>query len=172
MRLSAIFFISLIAAAGAAQNQIKLWTVESMPNPMTDPEACGRDNVKHSAVCDPERIMSATGQAVVEELINNATSIEIAAVLMHYMDISVYRNDVDVAAEKLATGLHNKVQLPSRYNCIKCIHNSYCAAVVAVGSRRCREEQRRLDSDIRQGQSHIHIQRRRAEECSFRSDFG
>ncbi|CAN0174140.1 unnamed protein product, partial [Ectocarpus fasciculatus] len=83
------------------------WTVAAIPNPMKDPTACGRPGIEHSAVCDPEKVMSTAAQDIVEDAINNATSAEIATVLIPHMDTSNYHSDIDETAKRMAMQLHD-----------------------------------------------------------------
>jgi hypothetical protein len=83
-----------------------------LPNPMEDPAGCGRDGVAHSAVCDPARLMPADRQEAVEQAIGNATSAEIAVVLVERMPSvgpGSSERDIDSAAKQTAMQLHDAV---------------------------------------------------------------
>ena len=103
--------LPLTAGNRIVSSVTKRWSTESFPNPMKDPSACGRPGISHSAVCDPEKVMSATAQDIVEYAINNVTSAEIAAVLIPHMDTSKYHSDIDETAKGMAMNLHNTVSI-------------------------------------------------------------
>lgn len=60
-------------------------------------------------MCDPEKVMSTAAQDIVEDAINNATSAEIATVLIPHMDTSNYHSDIDETAKRMAMQLHDTV---------------------------------------------------------------
>ena len=43
---------------GLAQSQLVEWEAEDYPNPMSEPEKCGRPGTEMSKVCDPNGIIS------------------------------------------------------------------------------------------------------------------
>ena len=88
------------------------WRADAVPNPMKDPASCGRPkDILHSAVCDPDHIMSTVAQNVVEEFMNNATAAEFAAVLLNRIDTSPYNSDVDEAMKRTAMKMHDAVSI-------------------------------------------------------------
>ena len=107
------------AVRALSSSNNKFWSIHEFPNPMTNPKACGREGVGHSAICDPDRIMSIEGGNALEMIINNVTeasgqsnaphSVEVGIALVQAIDLALYGSDIDVAAKKFAMGVHNKV---------------------------------------------------------------
>jgi uncharacterized membrane protein YgcG len=101
-------FACLLFAALCGVSLAKLWKVQEIPNPMTNPTACGRDSVPRSALCDPDHLVPKDKQDEVEGYIIGLKEFEVAVVIISSMDsMSVKTNDIDAAAEKFATHLHN-----------------------------------------------------------------
>jgi uncharacterized membrane protein YgcG len=83
--------------------------IVDIPNPMTDPSACGRQNVPRSAVCDPDRYIKSDKLDEIEGYINAISSVEVAVVIIKQMDLySANTVNVDTAAEHYARELHNR----------------------------------------------------------------
>ena len=81
-----------------------------MPNPMKDPAGCGRPNVKSSAICDPENILTKDNKDVIEGFINAVptTTAQIAVVIIRSMDTKfVGSSSIEDATEKFARSLHD-----------------------------------------------------------------
>jgi hypothetical protein len=96
-------FIQCVAAS-------TLWNPKNLANPMKNPEKCGRTGVLHSAICDPDHIMTEAGKNVLEQVINNASSAEIAVTIIRGIDLEFFHsNDVDSAARLFAQGIHDSV---------------------------------------------------------------
>lgn len=77
---------------------------------MKNPAACGRPNVKSSAICDPENILKEENKNVIEGFIN-AVPVEkaqIAVVIIRSMDTKfVGSSSIEDATEKFARILHD-----------------------------------------------------------------
>lgn len=84
-------------------------SVAEIPNPLTDPLACGRVGVAHSAICDPDRYLKKDKQDEIEGYINALSSVQVAVVVIKQMDLySVSTVDIDLAAQRFAQGLHDR----------------------------------------------------------------
>ena len=96
-------FIQCLAAS-------HLWTPNGFPNPLKNPDKCGRSGVLHSAICDPDHIMPEAGKNIIEQLIVNASSAELAVVIIRSMDLKYFESgDIDDAARIFAKAVHNNV---------------------------------------------------------------
>jgi uncharacterized membrane protein YgcG len=84
-------------------------TMASIPNPMLDPSACGREGVPKSAICDVDRILSKDDKDEIEGYINKITTAQLAVAVINKMSLSgLSTTDKSVASEKFARGLHDK----------------------------------------------------------------
>jgi hypothetical protein len=55
-----------LAAGEVASAYDRHWTPGTYPNPMVDPDACGRPGVQRSFICDPDNLLTARGANILE----------------------------------------------------------------------------------------------------------
>lgn len=106
--ISTLFLVSLVllshlmAAAGSRD-------LQNMPNPMTNPTACGREHVSKSAICDPDHQLLDTDKDELEGFINKATNhAQIAVAVVGQINLTSFPEDATKATESFARGLHNQ----------------------------------------------------------------
>ena len=108
------------------------WDLQSIPNPTTDPAACGRAHVASSRVCDPDGVLGVEGgdrvEARLDALLTRAVEwperspcsapdagVEAAVVVVERLDVGVLsgvdddasETAVDDATEAFAVGVHD-----------------------------------------------------------------
>ncbi|KAF8071290.1 hypothetical protein HT031_001373 [Scenedesmus sp. PABB004] len=123
--LLALCLAAALVRPGAAQyvagGGLKRWTPATFPDPQRDVDACGRGGVR-SNICDPEMILDARAQNMVDGLINEIAEAEppykaapcgdkregfhVAVAVMHHMDHRRYA-DKGAAAQGFARALHD-----------------------------------------------------------------
>jgi len=92
--------ISVSAQSGAASD---------VPDPLKFPEKCGRFNVSKSRICDSNLILSSQDKDIIEGLINDITTAEIAVVVILKMSSTYIGHDSpDEAARRFALQVHNQ----------------------------------------------------------------
>lgn len=82
---------------------------ESVPNPMKDPIACGREGVTRSQICDPDGLLLKEEKDRIEGHINGLKKAEMGVAIIGKISakyVSRYYSDVK-AAEKFARSLHD-----------------------------------------------------------------
>lgn len=86
--------------------------VKDIPNPMLQPELCGRQGVDHSAICDPNNLIDKEEKDVIEGIINNIDTkiAEYAVAIVPKMKIGMFSN-VENSAESYARTLHDEWQV-------------------------------------------------------------
>ena len=82
-----------------------------LPNPNIDPFKCNRKNVKKSAICDIDNLISEESKNVIEGYINSINNnVEIGIGIVSKMNdnyIKTFNNDIDIAAKNFAKSLHD-----------------------------------------------------------------
>jgi uncharacterized membrane protein YgcG len=102
-------FISIYANSLLFKSNTDGRTINSIPNPMIEPYACGRENIPKSSVCDPDHILTKDDKNEIEGYINKVTTAQIAVAVIDKMSLSeVFTNDKTIASEKFARKLHDK----------------------------------------------------------------
>jgi uncharacterized membrane protein YgcG len=100
-------FVSILVLLAQAKGFKR--AIVDIPNPMTNPAACGRPNVAHSAVCDPDSYIKSDKLDEIEGYINAISLVEVAVVIIKQMDLySANTVNIDTAAEYYARGLHDR----------------------------------------------------------------
>jgi hypothetical protein len=59
----ALACLSALACGASGRNG---WTVDTLPNPVSEPARCGRSDVDRSFVCDPDGLLSRAGATALE----------------------------------------------------------------------------------------------------------
>jgi len=94
------FAILGILMAGVAYGS-EPWNPSTVPNPMKDPSACGRENVPKSAICDPDNLLSESGKNIVEGLMNGIHNVaQVAVLFIGKMDTGFSKEESVEAASK------------------------------------------------------------------------
>lgn len=101
-----LLVVWLIAAFNAIAINGQTIRLADIPNPMLNPEKCGRKGVQRSAICDVHDNIDNESKDVIEGRINGITEIEYGVMVVSKMEASGY-DTVDNDAEKYATTLHN-----------------------------------------------------------------
>jgi uncharacterized membrane protein YgcG len=84
------------------------WSPAAFPNPMKEPQKCGRKDVPRSQVCDPDGVISRVSQDEIEGHINFIKSGQAAVAVVKKMDLSIGGGDIDRAAEVFCRTLHDE----------------------------------------------------------------
>jgi uncharacterized membrane protein YgcG len=107
MSLVVVLLVFICFIYGISAGSVEYYLPKDIPNPMTNPQECNR-NVAHSAVCDPNKLLSLEGANVIEGEINEIKTAEVAVLIIKKMDPSFisYRNK-EAAAELFAKAIHN-----------------------------------------------------------------
>ena len=96
-----IFLISGVLASIKNDTEKAGWTAHNIPNPLRNPEACGRKNVPKSSICDPDDLMSDFGKDVLEGLTNGIhKNAEVGVLVIKRMDRSFVSGDSALVASK------------------------------------------------------------------------
>jgi len=100
---SALLTLFIVMACGSAVS------VMDIPNPMKNPELCGREGVERSAICDIGNLIDKEGKDVIEGLINGVDPeiAEYAVAIIPKMKIGMF-STVDESAKTYAMTLQDE----------------------------------------------------------------
>eukprot|EP01039_Chlorochromonas_danica_P002056 gene2056-2243_t len=84
-------------------------SIDDVPNPNTDPMACGRDLVSRSSLCDPDKKLTVDEKNEIEGYINQITTAQLAVAIIDKMNTKgLATSEPKLASERFARGLHNR----------------------------------------------------------------
>lgn len=104
-----LLLLLLISVGESAKSLFsKTYSPVDVPNPMLNPEMCGRSGVPKSAICDPSLLLLKDNKDVIEGFINGVVGAEVAVAIVDQMSHSFVAGDeVEVAAKRFAKSLHD-----------------------------------------------------------------